>query len=265
MRTFPIVAATALALFPRVSAAQDWESREWMAQCRGTSGEHYCEQREERLAAPRSLSVDGRENGGVLVRAWDGPDMLVRKRIKAWAPTAEEARAIAGRIVVHTADGEIYAEGPQEGRGRGYVVSYEILVPRRMDLRLTTNNGELSVGGVVGRMELRVTNGPLSLSNVGGALHARAINGPLAVALADSRWVGEGLDAETTNGPVSLVIPDGYHAALTTGTVHGVMQINIPVPVQGPFPRQFTTRLGGGGAPVRVVTTNGAFVIDRAW
>jgi hypothetical protein len=133
-----------------------------------------------------------------------------------------------------------------------------------MDLRLTAANGELSVGGVTGRMELRVTDGPLSLSDLGGAVHARATNGPLSVALADSRWVGEGLDAETTNGPVSLVIPDGYHATLTTGTVHGPMQINIPVAVQGRFPRQFTTELGGGGAPVRVVTTNGPLVIDRA-
>jgi hypothetical protein len=35
------------------------------------------------------------------------------------------------------------------------------------------------------------------------------------------------------------------------------------VTVQGRFPRQFTTQLGAGGAPVRAVTTNGPVVVRR--
>jgi hypothetical protein len=257
--------AAALALLPRPAAAQDDDGDDWVAHCQrwnGNSGrENVCEQRETRIAAPSLLSVDGRENGGVSVKAWDGPGVLVRQRIQAWAPSRDEALSVARGVRVHTGGGEIYAEGPDAGRRSGYSVSYEIFVPRRIDLRLTTNNGPVAVDGVTGRMELRAHNGPLALTGLGGDVHARADNGPLAVRLGGSRWSGAGLDAATTNGPVTLSIPRGYQATLTTGTVNGPMNIDIPLTVQGRFPRQFTTELGGGGPPVRAVTTNGPVVV----
>jgi hypothetical protein len=263
--------AAALALVPRPAAAQDGDDDDganWVARCerwndRGGDRENFCEQRETRIAAPSRLSVDGRENGGVSVKAWDGRDVLVRQRIQAWAPTRQEARQVASAIRVHTSGGEIHASGPDNERRRGYSVSYEIFVPRRMDLRLVTNNGPIGVNGVTGRMELRAHNGPLALRDLGGDVHARADNGPLAVTLGGSGWSGGGLDAETTNGPVTLLVPSGYRATLTTGTVNGPMNVDIPVTVQGRFPRHFTTRLGGGGVPVRAVTTNGPVVVRR--
>ena len=261
--------AAALTLVPYVAGAQERESaEEWVAHCQrwnGHNGDHenFCEQRETRIAAPSRLSVDGRENGGVSVKAWDGSDVLVVQRIQAWAPSREQARSVASGIRVHTAGGEIYANGPEMGRRQGYSVSYEIFVPRRMDLRLTTNNGPVAVNGVTGRMEISAHNGPLALRELGGDVHARADNGPLSVVLGGSRWSGEGLDAETTNGPVTLSVPEGYRATLTTGTVNGPMNVDFPVTVQGRFPRQFTTQLGGGGAPVRAVTTNGPVVVRR--
>jgi DUF4097 and DUF4098 domain-containing protein YvlB len=259
--------AAAIALLPRPAAAQDDDDNDddWVAHCQRWNGdggrENVCEQRETHIAAPSLLSVDGRENGGVSVRAWDGSDVLVRQRIQAWAPSRDDARRMAQGVRVHTAGGEIYAEGPEASRREGYSVSYVIFVPRRMDLRLTTNNGPVAVNGVTGRMEIRAHNGPLALSELGGDVHARADNGPLAVRLGGSRWSGAGLDAATTNGPVTLSIPRGYSATLTTGTVNGPMNLDIPLTVQGRFPRQFTTELGGGGAPVRAVTTNGPVVV----
>jgi len=272
MRTLRLPLATlalaALALLPRPAAAQDDDdTRDWVASCernhRGDDRATFCEQRETRIAAPRTLTVDGRENGGVAVRAWDGADVRVVQRIQSWAASRSEAQGIAGRVRVHTAGGAVYAEGPENGRRTGYAVNYVVYVPRRMDLRLTANNGPLAVRGVTGRMELSVRNGPLALDDLGGSVRARATNGPLAVHLTGSRWNGEGLDAETTNGPVALTVPDGYHATLTTGTVNGPMNVDIPITVQGRFPRQFTTELGGGGAPIRAVTTNGPVTVRR--
>jgi hypothetical protein len=212
--------AAALTLVSHVAGAQERESaEEWVAHCQrwnGHNGDHenFCEQRETRIAAPSRLAVDGRENGGVSVRAWDGSDVLVVQRIQAWAPSREQARSVASDIRVHTAGGEIYADGPDSGRRQGYSVSYEIFVPRRMDLRLTTNNGPVAVNGVTGRMEISAHNGPLALRELGGDVHARATNGPLSVVLGGSRWNGEGLDAATTNGPVTLTIPGPLSAAV---------------------------------------------------
>jgi hypothetical protein len=267
LNALPLLAA--IALTARPAAAQDWDDAgtDWVRRCERWNGgddrEQVCEERVVRIAAPRTLEVDGRQNGGVSVRAWDGSGVEIRERIQAWAPTRDEARGVAREIRVHTDGGRIYADGPDAGRRRGYSVSYVIMVPRRTDLRLDTHNGPVSVNGVSGRMELSAVNGPVSLHEVGGDGRARVQNGPLTVALAGQRWSGAGLDAETTNGPVTLSLPRGYAARLTTGTVHGPMEINIPVTVQGRFPRQFTTDIGGGGPPVRVVTTNGPVEVGR--
>ena len=132
-----------------------------------------------------------------------------------------------------------------------------------MGLDLRTSNGPIAVNGVTGEIRLEAHNGPIALRGVGGSVHGRADNGPITVALEGDRWNGEGLDVETRNGPVTLTIPEGYNARLETGTVNGPMNIDIPVTVQGRFPRQFTTDLGRGGAPVRVVTTNGPVTVRR--
>ena len=114
-------------------------------------------------------------------------------------------------------------------------------------------------------MVLTAYNGPISLTGVGGDVRARTTNGPLDIELVGARWEGAGLDAETTNGPVSLAIPDNYSAQLEFGTVNGPMTIGFPltVTIQGKVGRRITTRLGAGGAPIRVVTTNGPVEIQR--
>lgn len=267
LNALPLLAA--IALLPRPAAAQDWdEPGDWVARCQrwnqNNDREQVCEERVVRIAARGDLAVDGRENGGVAVRAWDGQGIEIRQRIQAWAPTRDEAQGVARQVRVHTDGGRIYADGPESARRRGYSVSYLVLVPRSIDLRLDTNNGPVSVNGVTGKMQLTAVNGPVSLREVGGDVRARVQNGPLSVSLAGQRWSGQGLDAETVNGPVTLAVPSGYAATLTTGTVNGPMNINIPVTVQGRFPRQFTTELGGGGAPIRVVTTNGPVNVQRA-
>lgn len=256
----------ALLAAPAALAAQDTDSEEWLDRCRrnhhGDRRETHCEVRETRLGARETVRVDGRENGGAVIRAWDGRDVLVRARIQSSAPTVAEARRMAQEIRVSTGE-EIHATGPETGRRSHWSVSYEIFVPRRTNLEVEAVNGSIAVRNVTGRMSLRTHNGPLSLDGVGGDVRGRTDNGPLSVTLAGSRWEGGELDVETSNGPVNLSIPEGYSASLTTGTVNGPMNIDIPVTVQGRFPRRFTTELGRGGAPVRVVTTNGPVNVRR--
>ena len=115
-------------------------------------------------------------------------------------------------------------------------------------------------------MDLRARNGPVSLHGVSGDVTARVQNGPLSVRLSGTRWDGKGLDAEAVNGPVDLAIPERYNARLETGTVNGPMDLTFPltVRVQGRLSQRIQSTLGDGGAPVRVVTTNGPLTIRRA-
>jgi hypothetical protein len=243
---------------------EDWLDRCREGRDRGSSDrERFCEVREKRLGASRTLDVDGRDNGGVSVHGWDRSEVLVLAKIQADGEDLTDAKDVASRIDIHTDDGRVRAEGPSTGRRQSWAVSYEIWAPRQTDLHATTQNGGISVEDLDARLDLSAVNGGIALRGVSGDVRGETTNGPLNVDLDGERWRGAGLDLRTTNGPVNLGIPEGYSARLETGTVNGGMRIDFPVTLQGTIGRRITTQLGDGGPPIRAITTNGPVQIRR--
>jgi hypothetical protein len=268
--------ATALALVvlsvPISSLESQRSNESWLRSCRAGSWREnrakYCEVRETGFKATgRALTIDPAMNGGVEVIGWDEDSVAVTMRIQVSAETEGDAAEVARGIRIEAGTGTVRAVGPRMGRydAGGWSVSFIVSVPRRTDLSIETQNGPLSVRDVTGRMDLSTHNGPLALLGVGGEVHARAQNGPLEVALTGARWDGAGLDAETMNGPADLEIPDGYNAQIEFGTVNGPMHVGFPITVtlSGRVRDRISTKLGDGGAPVRVVTTNGPMTVRR--
>jgi hypothetical protein len=241
----------------------------WLDDCRN-QGEsrrraRFCDLRVMRLTGTaEAVSLDGRENGGVEIQGWDEDSIIVRAMVAITAATDQMAHDVAGQVRVVTSSGPIHAEGPGDAHDASWSVSYRISVPRHTNLTIQTINGPVSVEKVTGLMDLRAVNGPLDLTEVGGDVHARAQNGPLTVTLDGPRWDGAGLDAETRNGPVDLMLPKAYAAHLETGTANGPVTIDFPMTVQGRIDFQhLSTDIGGGGPPVRVVTTNGPLSVRQ--
>ena len=257
-----------LLAFAVSARAQSGADARWIAQCRdhddGWRVQH-CEVRVVTLARAGTIAVDPGRNGAVSVEGWDRDSIEVHARIQTQAATQDQADRIAGQIKVVTSGSTISADGPEAGRRESWGMSFVVFAPRRSDLKLDTDNGPIGVRDVTGRMTLTAHNGPVSLSGVGGDVHARTTNGPLDIDLTGARWEGTGLDAETTNGPVNLAIPENYSAQLEFGTLNGPMTVGFPltVTIEGRVGRRIVTKLGAGGAPVRVVTTNGPVEIRR--
>jgi hypothetical protein len=254
------VAAPCAALHAQRAAAND---AEWLSECqredRGRSDRaHVCEIRVERLAHPATLTVDGGENGGVEIIGWDGDSVVMHALVRATGDSPDEARDVASRVTISFSNGRIHADGPASGHHERWSVNYRVFVPRHSDLAIETLNGPVSVEGVTGHMNMKAVNGPVSLRQVGGDVHARAENGPIDVALKGVRWDGAGLDAESENGPVELTLPAGYAAHLETGTENGPMDVRFPITLQGDLDtRHLSLDIGGGGPPIRLITTNG--------
>ena len=274
MRLVRLSTAFALLLSPALLLAQQDDREtdaEWLEKCReGRSWGNdergrACEVRSVpvRLSG-RSLSVDGRQNGGVRVFGWDRDQVQVMARMQAHDRTDAEARELLSRIRIVADERGVRAEGPSTDRDYGgWSVSYYVNVPRRFDLDLTAHNGGLSVAGVSGKLALDTHNGSVALLDVGGDVRAHTQNGSLNVQLNGTQWDGAGLDAETRNGSVRLSVPERYAAQLETGTVNGSIRTDIPVTVSGNISRQLRIPLGGGGRTVRAVTTNGSVSITR--
>lgn len=223
-----------------------------------------CEIREQTLAPSGSLSIDGRQNGGVSVKGWDQNQVLVRARVQTAAPTEAEAAALGQQVRIETGGSKIFASGPESDRNHHWDVSYEIFVPRRQDVSIETHNGGIAISEVNGKIDFEATNGGVVLRRVGGAVRGSTTNGGLVIELAGDRWDGETLDVSTTNGGVVMTVPENYSAHLETGTVNGGINVDFPVTVQGPINKQLAVNLGSGGATVKAVTTNGGVRIRRA-
>jgi hypothetical protein len=223
-----------------------------------------CEIREQTLAlSGGTIAIDGRENGGVAVKGWDQNQVLVRARVQTSAPTADDARALGQQVRIETSGSRIFASGPDTRRDYHWDVSYEVFVPRRVDLSVETHNGGISIAEVNGKIDFSAVNGGVVLRKVGGAVRGSTTNGGLVIELGGDRWDGETLDVSTTNGGVVMSVPENYSAHLETGTVNGSVSVDFPVTVQGRLSKQIALNLGSGGATIKAMTTNGGVRLKR--
>lgn len=223
------------------------------------------ELRETTGTAGGTLTVNGGKNGGISIKGENRSDVLVRACVQAWGATAEAAQAIVKGVKVNTV-GTINAESADEN----WSVSYQILVPQNTDLNLTANNGGISIKGVEGTLNFQTKNGGLHLSEIAGNVKGRTTNGGVHLELSAGNWKGSGLDLETTNGGVHVSVPQNFAAHFETGTVNGgfhsdFAQLELPKSENGERRRpggRISVDLNGGGAPVRLMTTNGGVHID---
>jgi len=273
IRSLTALAVVFLALPATALRAQE-SNEEWLEDCHDRWGDYgsrarHCEIRELGMKPSKGpLSVEPGMNGGVEIIGWNRDSIAITARIQVNARTQDDAEAIARDIKIVAAGGVVRVTGARSSSGRhqNWGVMFIVMVPRKTDLTLSTENGPLSVSDVTGTMQLETQNGPLSLSGVGGDVHASAQNGPLMVDLLGTKWEGTGLDARTQNGPADLRIPDNYNAKIEFGTVNGPMDVGFPmtVTISGRVKDRISTTLGSGGPPIRVVTTNGPMTVRRS-
>jgi hypothetical protein len=224
------------------------------------------ELREQTVAATGRLEVDGARNGGISVRGENRSDVLVRACVQAWGSSEQEAKSLASSVRVNTGS-LIKADGPDENN---WSVSYEILAPRNSNLALRAQNGGISVKSIDGDMDINTVNGGVSVYDAAGSVKGRTTNGGLNVVLVGNGWKGSGLDLQTTNGGVNLMLPSNFAANVEAGTVNGGFSSDFPGlqaerradRQYGPQPSKVNASINGGGAPVRVVTTNGGIRIS---
>ncbi|MDI1241709.1 MAG: DUF4097 family beta strand repeat-containing protein [bacterium] len=221
--------------------------------------------RESTFAASGSLNVDGGRNGGVSVKGENRSDVLVRACVQAWGSTEAEAKAIVSGIRIETGS-TIKAESSSD---ENWSVSYQISAPRNTNLSLTAHNGGISIKSVDGNIDFTTTNGGVNLGDLSGSVKGRTTNGGVTVSLTGNSWRGSGMEVVTTNGGVNLTVPDGYAAQFETGTTNGGFKSDVAaLTVQteddkGGWQRskRVVASMNGGGAPIKVVTTNGGIRI----
>lgn len=230
----------------------------------------HCEMREQTIAYPGQLTIDGRQNGGVSVKGWSRNDVLVRMKVTAQGATDSEAASLASQVHVSTSAGQIAADGPSTSDNRSWSVSYEVFAPHQANLQIKTHNGGVHLADLNGNIQFTAVNGGVHLQRLAGNVHGQTTNGGVHVELAGTRWDGTGMDVTTTNGGVHIEMPSTYSAHLDTSTANGSLHVDgvtLPTTAENgrhERPRQVSTDIGGGGATLHIVTTNGGVHVSRS-
>ena len=130
--TLTTIATLSIAIAATGAKAQSDRTARFLDDCHDNGGrdEQVCETRDVTLPAGSSLTVDGGENGGITVHAWDRAETKVTALIEARAQTQQEAEAIAKQITIRTNASDVRAEGPGNTRRReSWSVSFEMCEP----------------------------------------------------------------------------------------------------------------------------------------
>ncbi|NNU26457.1 DUF4097 family beta strand repeat-containing protein [Isoptericola sediminis] len=143
-------------------------------------------------------------------------------------------------VTVHTANGEVRAEGPTGAvelqTSNGDVVATDL----GGSLEARTSNGEIDATRVGGDVDVQSSNGRIGVVDAAGGVVARSSNGDVELrdvgGDAEARTSNGGIDvsgaagdvvARTSNGDVT-VVGDGEPVALTIETSNGEQVIEAP-------------------------------------
>jgi len=162
-------------------------------------------------------------------------------------------------------------------RNHNYAVHFKIKLPPRLEARLETTNGSISVSEHNADLRAETTNGGIHIQDCVGNVVAQTTNGGVAVSgkmretavrttnggidlEVDLQTNGK-LEASTVNGGIDVVIPKDVSAKLVAETVNGSVRCR-DFPVQISKRRTLGTgTLGSGSGTISLETVNGSISI----
>ena len=222
--------------------------------------------------AGATLSLDN-VNGGITLRAWDQPRIQVHavKKVTSSNDKAAKERMADLRIEATPRDGglQLATRDPHANGGLmdwlfspsvNASVTYEISMPRSMNVDVDNVNGTIQISDVTGELKLDTTNGRIEVERCGGSVDASTTNGSIRADLS-APAANKPMAFETTNGRITLVVPASFRANIDAATTNGAIRSDLPVTTNGFEKGSLRGVMNGGGATLRLRTTNGQIEI----
>lgn len=214
-------------------------------------------------------------NGRITVSAWDHPQVKVVavKKVEADSDDIQEAMK-ALRVDFQPQNGGLVIDThyPKENDGPGALfawllgdhvqaqVTYELMVPRSMNVDVSNTNGAIHLSDVAGTHELDTTNGKIEVARCAGSLDASTTNGSIHAELKKVNK-GQPLRFETTNGRIEVQLPSDLAVDLDASTTNGDINSDLPVSATRTSRNSLRGSINGGGTSLRMRTTNGGIAI----
>src|SRR6185503_7744148 len=147
--------------------------------------------------------------------------------------------------------------------GRSPNEQVTIKAPRQIAFALKGVNGRVTSGDIDGPLEVKGVNGKIELGQTSGSAEISGVNGRISVGLKslDDR----GARFSGVNGGIELRLGNGLNADLTARGMNGNVRSEIAeVTVdKEEYGRNYSARIGTGGAPITISGINGNVRLTR--
>jgi DUF4097 and DUF4098 domain-containing protein YvlB len=206
-------------------------------------------------------------SGEIDVEAIDGGAIDVKAVISARGATDEAARDALKQVEIREEAGpsqvRLETRYPKPLGRQGVSVHYTLRVPKTVRVSLQTVNGSVTVAGIHAGVRAETTNGNVKGRALGSMIAASTTNGSITVAMAG---LSGDVSLETTNGSIDLKLPEQAKATLSAACVNGTISVSdLPFEKVGEGSRRkLDGRINGGGAALKLETTNGSIRVGRA-
>ncbi|HEV7766312.1 MAG TPA: DUF4097 family beta strand repeat-containing protein [Thermoanaerobaculia bacterium] len=215
-------------------------------------------------------------NGRVTVSSWDQPRVRVIAKKEVEGDREELKEALASlRVEMKPQNGglTVITHYPKEGGASSLLdrifgdhidaeVTYDVTVPRSMNVDVTNTNGRIVLSDVTGKLELETTNGRIEVKRCSGSLDASTTNGSIEAELV-KLTPNEPLRFETTNGGIEVAVPANARADIDASTTNGSISSDLPLLTSRTGSNSLRGTINGGGTSVRLRTTNGGIKIRK--
>ncbi|MBK7707487.1 MAG: hypothetical protein IPJ30_17475 [Acidobacteria bacterium] len=212
------------------------------------------------------------DDAEISVRGWDRPvvEYTVTRISENRAPKPLEVKAVSsGSDVNISVENEAVCE---DCPGGGASVRIEVMVPRKSNLRLTSDgeirlenvSGDIRVEGGDEAVNVRDVDGKLAVKNTDGRVRVIGFRGDAVAETVDGEISLEGefdsFRAEAVDGTVILTLPGSPNATITSNT-RSVEANGLPFVFVGNESENYTYKLGDGGNNFTFSAEDGRLVI----
>jgi hypothetical protein len=230
-------------------------------------------ERTDQLSAPMSpgLSLFAETSfGSITVKGDDVAECRVVADVSVQAPTKAEAEQIAEKVkVLLLTEGNnlsLKVEKPKLKRNRSVGVSFDITVPRNVNIQCETSYGSIEVDSINGDVSAETSFASIDFQNVKGRLwlgtsygkieclnittadlYARSSFGDIDIQCSDSTPPDIKVDIRTSYGDIFLQSPPSFAGHANLQTSFGYVKTDLPIMVKRELNQEKITGFIGEG------------------
>ncbi len=239
------------------------------------------------LGAGGTISIIGAPEGSVSIEGWAKNEVEVSAEIEKQAPTEADLSKLADvngvvfdierehlRIIsVGTHDKEylkrVNKNFPKNLIGMPFKVNLKLKVPKYCDIDVNGGNGDFTISGVDGMMQIKYLNSNAKIELIGGAISATFGAGMVDVAIPTRNWRGRFAEIQLAKGTMNVQLPFSLNAEvnaniLRTGKIENTFTELKPKTKGNSFTdKSISAKAGNGGVSINFTVADGDLNISQ--